>query len=67
MNLEDKNIEKKAREILAVRNKLFILDFVSKSKKSVRKEWEECSGLKKLDRNLITLNFLSHEKIKKNI
>ncbi len=43
MNLEDKNIEKKAREILAVRNKLFILDFVSKSKKSVRKECEEFS------------------------
>jgi len=26
-----------------------------------------CDGLKKLDRNLITLKFLSHEKVKKNI
>jgi transposase-like protein len=41
MILEEKNIEKKAKEILALRNKLFIIDFISKSKKSVRKECEE--------------------------
>jgi len=27
----------------------------------------ECDGLEKLDRNLLTLKFLSHEKVKKNI
>jgi len=26
-----------------------------------------CDGLEKLDRNLLTLKFLSHEKVKKNI
>ena len=41
MTPEDKNIEKKAKEIVALRNKLFILDFISKSNQSVRKECEE--------------------------
>ena len=41
MTREDKNIEKKAKEIVALRNKLFILDFISKSNQSVRKECEE--------------------------
>lgn len=29
--------------------------------------YEECDGLEKLDRNFVTLKFLSYEKIKKNL
>ena len=38
MKLDEKNIEQRAKEILKVRNKLFILNFISKSNKSVRRE-----------------------------
>lgn len=41
MKLDEKNIEKRAKEILRVRSKLFILNFISKSDKSIRKECEE--------------------------
>jgi transposase len=41
MNLNEKNIEKKAKELLRLRNKVFILEFISKSSKSIRKECDE--------------------------
>jgi hypothetical protein len=40
MNLNEKNIEKKAKELLRLRNKVFILEFISKSSKSIRNECE---------------------------
>lgn len=41
MKIDKINVEKRAKEILTVRKKLFILDFISKSKKSIRTECQE--------------------------
>jgi transposase len=38
MKLDEKNIEKRAKELLRFRNKLFILKFISKSRMSIRAE-----------------------------
>jgi hypothetical protein len=41
MSFRIENINKKAKEIIVLRKKLFILDFIPKSKNSVRRECDE--------------------------